>query len=168
MLIDKTNALVGNDAMIRVDIFTKCGKYYAVPIYVADLYKGVLPNKVATAGKNEEEWPQIDDSYQFLFTLHKDDLVYIENKRGFKLDKINDSLRSSLPKNKIVFKDILYFEGFDRSVCTIGVTDIDNCYKSRVGITTLQQFKKYTVDVLGNYHEVKSEKRLPLELKKKR
>lgn len=169
MLIDKTNALVGNDAMIRIDIFAKCGKYYAVPIYVADLYKGILPNKVATAGKNEDEWPQINDSYQFLFTLHKDDLVYIEHKKGIELKKTNDNIKSALPKTMSVNATVLYYESFNRRTASIEVSDIANAYSTDgVGITTLLQFKKYTVDVLGNYHEVKSEKRLPLELKKKR
>ena len=169
MLIDKTNALVGNEAMIRVDIFTKGGKYYAVPVYVADLYKGVLPDKVATQGKTENEWPQIDDSYEFLFSLHKDDLVFIEHKKGIELKKTNDNIKSKLPKTMSANATVLYYESFNRNTASIKISDYSNAYYGdSIGIATLLQFKKYTVDVLGNYSEVKSEKRLPLELKKKR
>lgn len=167
MLIDKTNALVGNEAMIRVDIFTKDNQYYAIPIYVADLYKGILPDKIVSRSK--QGWLLLDDSYQFLFTLHKDDLIYIENKKGIMLKKRKENKSSVLDKEVKVNGTVLYFESFNRNSCSIEVSDINNAYSTDgVGITTLLQFKKYTVDVLGNYSEVKSEKRLPLELKKKR
>ena len=168
MLIDKTNALVANanNAMIRVDIFTKDNQYYAIPVYVADLYQGKLPDKLASRSK--QGWLQLDDSYQFLFTLHKDDLIYIENKNGITLKKQKDNKNSSLEKTITVNSNLLYFESFNRNSCSIEVSDINNAYSTDgVGIATLLQFKKYTVDVLGDYHEVKREKRLPLELKRK-
>lgn len=168
MYIEKNNSLVGNDAMIRVDIFTKDGKYYAVPIYVADLYKGVLPDRIATANKNESEWPKVDDSYEFLFSLHKDDLVFIEHKKGIELKKTNDNIKSKLPKTMSANATVLYYESFNRNTASIKVSDYTNAYYGdSIGIATLLQFKKYSVDVLGNYSEVKSEKRLPLELKKR-
>lgn len=168
MLIDKTNALVNNanESMIRVDIFTKDNQYYAIPIYVADLYKGELPNRIPSKSKNG--WLKLDDSYQFLFTLHKDDLVLIENQEGIKLTKERDCSKSKLEKEIICNQELLYFNSFDIDGSRIKITNNINSHKGRVSIKTLLQFKKYTVDVLGNYHEVKSEKRLPLELKKKR
>ena len=166
MLIDKTNALVGNEAMIRVDIFTKDNQYYAIPIYVADLYKGELPNRIPSKSKNG--WSQLDDSYQFLFTLHKDDLVLVENREGIKLTKERDCSKSNLDKEIVCNQELLYFNSFDIDGSRIKITNNINSHKGRVGIKTLLQFKKYTVDVLGNYSEVKSEKRLPLEFKKKR
>ena len=40
-----------NDSMVRVDVFLSGGKYYLVPIYVADTLKPELPNKAVTRGK---------------------------------------------------------------------------------------------------------------------
>jgi CRISPR-associated endonuclease Csn1 len=59
-----------NGDMSRVDVFTKEGKYYLVPIYVADCAKEELPNKAIVAGKGKE-WIEMDGSYQFLFSLAK-------------------------------------------------------------------------------------------------
>lgn len=70
-----------NGDMPRVDVFTKGGKYYLVPIYVADFAKGELPNKAIVALKPHSEWDEIDDSYKFLFSLHKEDIVQIQTKQ---------------------------------------------------------------------------------------
>ncbi len=166
MIISKTNSLVGNDSMIRLDVFKKEEKYYAIPIYVADLYRGKLPNKVALALKPEEQWPEVDDTYQFLFSLHKDDLVYIEHKKGIEMKKINKNVLSQMENILHINKKVLYYEGFDRSTCSISVSDSNNIYsKHGLGIATLLGFKKYNVDALGNINEVKSETRLPLKIK---
>ncbi|MDE5615674.1 MAG: hypothetical protein K2I81_02475 [Alphaproteobacteria bacterium] len=65
------------DNMFRMDIFKKDGKYVVVPIFVAD-----------TVDKNRQDifYPQpakaqqpavIDDTYEFVMTLHKDDYIKI-------------------------------------------------------------------------------------------
>lgn len=166
MIINKNDSLVSNDSMIRVDIFKKAGKYYAIPIYVADLYKGKLPDKIATASKKEDQWPSLDDTYQFLFSLHKDDLVYIEHKKGIVLKKKNTNVKSVSEDTINLTKGYLYYNTFGRATCSISVDDPTNCYEQKsLGITTLTEFKKCVVDVLGDVYEVKSEKRLPLKIK---
>lgn len=49
-----------------------------------DFALGVLPNKIVIAGKdkkgNPKQWQEIDESYEFCFSLHKDDLVLIQKK----------------------------------------------------------------------------------------
>lgn len=72
------NGLAENGEMPRVDIFTKKGKFYAVPIYTMDFAKGELPN--ITAGSTNHK---IDDSFEFKFSLFKSDLIRIK-KKGMK------------------------------------------------------------------------------------
>ena len=55
--------------MARVDVFTKDGKYFLVPIYTWQVAKGILPNKAIVALKDENEWIEIDNNYIFLFSL---------------------------------------------------------------------------------------------------
>lgn len=75
---------VENDTMVRIDIFKKQNKIYAIPIYTMDFALGVLPNKIVITGKdkkgNPKQWQEIDESYEFCFSLHKDDLVLIQKK----------------------------------------------------------------------------------------
>ena len=72
--------IAANGSMLRVDIFTKAGKFYAVPLYVADAVKAELPNKASVAAKDESEWTIMDDSYQFLFSLNPNDWVRVIQK----------------------------------------------------------------------------------------
>lgn len=69
------HGVANNGSMLRVDIFTKAGKFYAVPLYVADAVKTELPNKAAVAAKDESEWTVMDDSFAFLFSLNPNDWV---------------------------------------------------------------------------------------------
>jgi CRISPR/Cas system Type II protein with McrA/HNH and RuvC-like nuclease domain len=68
--VNEGKGMCDNGDMSRVDVFTKEGKYYLVPIYVADCAKEELPNKAIVAGKGKE-WIEMDGSYQFLFSLAK-------------------------------------------------------------------------------------------------
>jgi len=139
-----------NGDMPRVDVFTKEGKYYLVPIYVADFSKEELPNKAIVAGKGKE-WIEIDNSYSFLFSLHKEDLVQIQLK------------------NEEPF--IGYFKGAHSGTAQVQIQSIDSDFIKIAGSKTAVIFKKFTIDPLGYYHEVKSEKRLgtiPQEAKKRK
>ncbi|QKJ67318.1 type II CRISPR RNA-guided endonuclease Cas9 [Deefgea piscis] len=72
-----------NDSMLRVDVFTKAGKFHLVPIYVQHrIIKNVkdLPNRAIVAAKEESDWTQIDDTFSFCFSLHPNDLVRIQLK----------------------------------------------------------------------------------------
>lgn len=148
--INDGKGMCDNGDMPRVDVFTKEGKYYLVPIYVADFAKEELPNKAIVAGKGKE-WIEIDSSYSFLFSLHKEDLVQIQ-------------LKSEEPF-------IGYFKGAHSGTAQVQVQAIDSDYLKIAGSKTALIFKKYTIDPLGYYHEVKGEKRLgtiPQEAKKRK
>ena len=136
--------IAANGGMVRVDVFTKNGKYYLVPLYVADMVKEVLPNKAIKGKKNQEEWPEMDETYKFIFSLYYNDLVRVK-KKGEK-------------------EKIMYYRGADVSTGAItlinhdGSCNDENKYE-RDGAQNLEIFEKYEVDILGNYHKVKNEKR---------
>jgi CRISPR-associated endonuclease Csn1 len=145
------DGIANNGDMARVDVFSKTEngrkKFYLVPIYLKDFASGVLPNKAATAMKGEEDWRVIDDGYTFEFTLCKDDLILVKKR--------SDS-------------EILgYYNAFNRATAAITFENNDRSkiYKE-VGAQSLEVFKKYSVDILGNYSEVKNEKRMPIGNKK--
>ena len=136
--------IAANGGMVRVDVFTKNGKYYLVPLYVADMVKDELPNKAIKSGKTQKEWIQMDETYEFKFSLYYNDLVCVK--------KSNDIQR------------LMYFRGADVSVATIALINhdkslIDGKEIMRPGVQNLEIFEKYEVDILGNYHKVKNEKR---------
>ena len=93
-------------------VFKKDGKYYCVPVYIADVYKGVLPNKAATAGKTYEEWPEMDDTYIFQFSMYKNDLLIVEHKKGIAMKKMRKNDRSKTPDEITIYKDLVYFNAF--------------------------------------------------------
>ena len=135
--------IANNGDMVRVDVFSKDKKFYLVPIYLKDFTQCILPNKAATAGKEENDWRVMDDTYQFMFSLFKDDLILVKKK-----------------KESEVFG---YFKSMHRGTAAINLDYHDTSAKEEgIGVQSLEIFKKYQVDVLGNYTEVKGEKRRPL------
>ena len=72
--------IANNGSMLRVDIFTKGGKFHAVPVYAADAAKKELPDRAVVQARPESEWPVMDESYQFLFSLYPNDWVTIRLK----------------------------------------------------------------------------------------
>ncbi|MGE4398519.1 MAG: type II CRISPR RNA-guided endonuclease Cas9 [Campylobacterales bacterium] len=140
LLVNNGKGVCDNGDMPRVDVFSKDGKYYLVPIYVADFAKGELPNKAIVAGK-DKEWAAMDESYKFLFSLHKDDLVELRQK------------------NKEPFFG--YFLGVHSGTGNISIKKIESQDSfDGLGPKTATYLKKYQIDPLGYYHEVKGEKRL--------
>ena len=140
VLLEKNNAIAENANMVRVDVFEKKGKFYLIPIYVSDFAKGQLPNRVIKQGKNEEEWPEINEEYSFKFSLYPNDLVKVKKKNE---------------------PEILgYYKGADRSTGTITLLKQDGSEDFRgIGVQNLEIFEKYQVDMLGKISKVKHEKR---------
>ena len=138
--------------MLRIDVFTKGGKYFPVPIYVSDVVKSELPNRAVVANKPESEWTLMDESYQFLWSLHQNDWVRV--KKG--------EVREG------------YFSGLDISTGAISIWAHDrdprrtkNGQWTGVGIKTARSFQKFHVDFLGGLHLAKPEQRQPLSRKHK-
>lgn len=138
--------LANNGAMLRTDVFVKKNKkgkdeFYLVPIYLSDMGHE-LPNKAIVAHKDEKDWIALDESYEFKFSLYKDDLVRLTKK------------------DKVIFG---YFKETNRANGSISIEAHDrsetNC---SVGVKIQDKFQKYAVDLLGNVVEVKQETRVSL------
>lgn len=140
--------IANNGAMLRTDIFTKGGRFHAVPVYAADTVKTELPCRAVIAFKPENEWTDMDKNHQFLFSLHPNDWVTIrlkgETKEG-------------------------YFAGLDRATGAISLWLHDRNQAlgtsgqwRGIGIKTALAVEKYHVDLLGKLHRVHKEDRQPI------
>lgn len=166
MLLEKNKGIVKNDGMIRVDLYSKDGKYFGVPVYVADLYRGELPKRAATNGKPQNEWRMIDDTYTFEMSIYQDDLLRIESKKGIELKKNKDVENSAKALTKTITDDFAYFIGFDRSTASIKIEDTTGCYFAKsIGIQNIGKITKCEIDVLGNVQEIKKRPKQPQPLK---
>lgn len=166
MILEKNKGIVKNDGMIRVDLYSKNGKYFGVPVYVADLYRGELPKKAATHSKPQNEWRVIDDTYTFEMSIYQDDLLRIENKKGIELKKNKDVENSAKASTKIITDDFAYFISFDRSTASIKIEDTTGCYFAKsIGIQNIGKITKCEIDVLGNVQEIKKRPKQPQPLK---
>lgn len=153
----------GNGDCLRLDIFyIENDGYYYVPIYVSDTIKDKLPNKACVAGKNYNKWKEMKEE-DFIFSLYPKDLVFIKGTNKIKLNPNNKN-----GKQLEVEGTFAYYVKAGISNATITIQTHDNKYSQpSLGIKTLKELKKYEVDVLGEYHEVKlPEKRMPFNIKK--
>lgn len=166
MILEKNKGIVKNDGMIRVDLYSKDGKYFGVPVYVADLYRGELPKRAATQNKPQNEWRVIDDTYTFEMSIYQDDLLHIENKKGIELKKKKDVENSAKAQTKTITDDLVYFIGFNRSTASIEVEDTTGCYRrDGIGTQNIGKITKCEIDVLGNVQEIKKRPKQPQPLK---
>lgn len=135
-----------NGAMVRVDVFCrlegaqKKKRFYLVPVYVADVARGVLPNRAIVGKKAEADWVKIDENFEFLFSLHSGDYLMAEKKGGSRYEG--------------------YYITTNRSNGWVSFSPHDRQKDDGFGAKTLDEFKKYEVDLLGEFiAEVKKEKR---------
>ena len=133
-----------NDAMPRVDLFQnkKTGKYYLVPIYVSDFVKEKLPNRAIVAGN--KPWIEMDDEYEFKFSFYKRDLIEVKTKKTAKKESV---------------QILGYYDSTHSGTANLTIKSHDGKEELNLGSQNLVFIKKYQVDHLGNYVEVKSEKR---------
>lgn len=145
-----------HDSMVRIDVFRVEGDgYYFVPVYVADTVEPELPNKACVAFKPAAEWKEMRES-DFIFSLYPNDLLKVTHKTILKLSKTQKD--SDLPDCKEIKSEMLYFVSAGISTATITCRNHDNSYMiNSLGIKTLENLEKYTVDMLGEYHPVKHE-----------
>lgn len=166
MILEKNKGIVKNDGMIRVDLYSKDGKYFGVPVYVADLYRGELPKRAATQGKLQNEWREMDDTYTFEMSIYQDDLLRIESKKGIELKKKKDVENSAKATSKTITDDFVYFIGFNRATGAMEIEDTSGCYyKDSLGIQNVGKITKCEIDVLGNVQEIKKRPKQPQPLK---
>ncbi len=136
--------------MVRVDVFRKRNRrgaweYYTVPIYpfqIADTQDYPEPPKrAAQKDKVESERPLVDESFEFLFSLHP--LCYVEMVTA---------------KGDIIEG---YFRELNSNDAGIVVSDHTNKDRKspKTGSRTLREFRKFTIDRLGRKFEIKREER---------
>ncbi len=84
-----------------------------MPIYTMDFALGVLPNKAVVSGKDKQgiikEWLEMDENYEFCFSLFKDDLIRVQKKEMSKAE-------------------LCYFVNFITSTAGINLEKHDNRY----------------------------------------
>lgn len=147
--INHGRGMCDNGDMPRVDVFTKDGKYYLVPIYVADFAKEVLPIKTTDGAELLED-------ASFVFSVFKDEIIGIRTKatpskpakevKGFFMQLIGPSILL----NSISNGETEFFIN----------TKINEKYTCQLNVLNALRVTKYTIDPLGYYHEVTSERRL--------
>lgn len=161
-----------NGSMVRTDIFRhkSSGKFYGVPIYTMDYALGKLPNKAVVSGKDKagviKEWLEMDENYEFCFSLFKDDLLLVQKKEMSKTE-------------------LCYFAGFGIATASISVEKHDNHFTTltnnqkllftnatpqevrglSIGIQNLKVFEKWQVSPLGKVKKAEFKKRENISLK---
>lgn len=165
------NKIVDNGTMVRVDIFKdKKGKFYGVPIYTMDFALGILPNRAVVGGKDKngviKEWLEMDENYEFCFSLFKDDLILVKKK-------------------EMQEAELCYYDVFTSSTASISVKKHDNHFASltqnqrllfatatpkevigqSIGIQNLKIFEKYQVSPLGEVKKAEFKERENISLK---
>lgn len=131
--------------MARVDVFRKDGKFYLVPIYphqVADKAQYPSPpNRAVQAYKAEDEWPVMDSSFEFRFSLYPFAFVELVKSDGEVIEG--------------------YFRGLHRTTGAVTVSPHHQPDQSIAGIgaRTLQSIRKFAIDRLGRKHDIARETR---------
>lgn len=153
MVIDKLSGIpirggiAKNDTMLRVDVFSKAGKFYLVPVYVHHSVVG-LPDRAIVGGKDEKEWTLIDGGYAFRFSVYPNDLVRVTLRQEVRFG---------------------YFAGCDRSTGAIHLWAHDRNHQvgkdgliRSIGVKTALNVEKFNVDILGNNYLAPAEERRDL------
>lgn len=140
-------ATVDRGEMARVDVFRKANKrekfeFYLVPIYPHEIATMETPPMRAAAPlTSEEDWPNLDESFEFLWSISP--MSYLE----------------AIKKNGEVVEG--YYRGMNRWTASVAVSQHANAMAiiDGVGVKTLTSFKKFSVDRFGRKFEVKNELR---------
>lgn len=155
MVIDKLSGIpirggiAKNDGMVRVDVFTKTNKFHLVPVYVHHTVAKALPDRAIVQAKDEDEWTLIDESYQFCFSLHPNDLVQVQQKGKPAILGYYSSCHRGTGNLNLWAHDRNLQIGKDGMV-------------EGIGVKTALSIDKFNVDVLGNLYPAPPEKRRDL------
>ncbi|GAB2536069.1 type II CRISPR RNA-guided endonuclease Cas9 [Gracilibacillus alcaliphilus] len=147
---DKTIAYNSNIARTDVyqDVNTK--KYYLLPVYVADIKQGNVPDRFITALKPYSQWVKKEKKHQYKFSLFPHDLIYIQ---------LNKSKKTKTKKNTNMEwdKGYFYYKGLDSATGAISIVKFDHSFEERTGVKSLKQFDKYNITPIGDLQKVQKE-----------
>ncbi|SFG31232.1 type II CRISPR RNA-guided endonuclease Cas9 [Sporolactobacillus nakayamae] len=150
----KDEAVAANASIVRTEVYQhkKTGKFYLVPVYVADVVAGREPKKFIKPLQPYEKWVDITDDYKFLFNLFSNDVVYVKMKKS-------KTTKSNLGETIMWQEGYFYYKKTDSATAQIGIMDHMNSYVDRIGSQNLQIFEKYQIDPLGHLTKVHGEKK---------
>jgi CRISPR-associated endonuclease Csn1 len=147
--VEINGGTVDRGDMARVDVFRKKNRkgkleFYVVPIYPHQIaMMDMPPNRAVIAYKSDEEWTLLDDSFEFVWSLNAMSYVEITKSNGEFIEG--------------------YFRGLHRGTGAANVSTHWTLEKDGasdgIGVKTLADFKKFTVDRLGRKFEVSREVR---------
>lgn len=154
---------VDRGEMARVDVYAKATpkgvkQYFLVPIYPHEIATQTAPpNRAVAAYKPESEWPVMDETYEFLWSLVPMTPLKVVDKaatRFFVEDKEKYRAGQGDPQ-------IGYFRGLDRATGAINLSSVADptWVKTGIGARTLVNLQKLTVDRLGRTFAVRPETR---------
>ena len=157
--------IVKNASMVRLDIFKrkKDNKFFGVPIYTMDFAKGILPNKAV----GTKEWIDMNEDYEFLFSIFPNDLLYIK-KKGMEKAELCYYVKFDIGGGQIAFKshDNRLQSLTENQIKLYGTKDpTEENVQGRVGIQNLEIFEKWQVSPLGEVKKAKFKKRENISLK---
>jgi CRISPR-associated endonuclease Csn1 len=132
--------IADHSRMVRVDVFEHGEHHFLIPVYVADVMRGQLPERVIAPGKPEPEWPIVDGSYRFLFSLYPYDLV--------RLDYVDE--RGSV---------LGYYIKTNRNDANIVLMAPNGEFQRKYGTKTVKAIQKFEMGILGDYHPIRAEVR---------
>lgn len=171
MVIDKLSGIpvrggiAKNDSMLRVDVFTKGGKFHLVPVYVHHAVVKELPNRGIVAFKDEGEWTLIDDSFDWCFSLYPNDLIKVTQKGSEAVFGYYRSCHSGTGAISVALHD-RYAYGPRTTSLALHKKEPNKPIPNDklglvegVGVKTALNFEKFHVDVLGNIYPAPPEPR---------
>ncbi len=130
--------------MARADFYVDGkGQNFAIPIYPVDIYSHEpLPDKyIDKSDQPYSQWPSVtDNDLKFRFSLYKDDLISI-NGQMFYVSFVKGT------------RPIIAVKNVDGSLFDDGYREKEISYR-RV------ELKKFSVDLLGTYKEIRQERRV--------
>jgi CRISPR-associated endonuclease Csn1 len=175
MVIDKLSGIpvrggiARNDTMLRVDVFRHKtnDKFHLVPVYVHHMVTG-LPNRAIVAFKDEDEWTEMNENFDFFFSLYSNDLVQISQKKNKTIIGYYRSCHSGTGTISIALHDRhaygekttskrLFGKNPDKPLPNDKLGLIES-----IGVKTALNVEKFHVDVLGNIYPVPPETRRDL------
>lgn len=143
------HGLAAQESLVRLDVYTKDNQFYLIPLYAADKIKKELPDRTAD-GKT-----RLDRSFNFLFSLHPNDLAKITLKgKGSILGYFRGYGGPPNPYNITLLVHDRNKNGHERAN--------ENGEIPSIGVKTALALEKFHVDVLGNIFPAPPEKRLGL------
>lgn len=131
--------------MARVDVFKCLGKYCLVPVYPHQVFDKKRwpspPNRAVKGDTPENEWLELNDSFVFQFSVCPFSFVELVK-----------------PDGEVVAG---YFRKLDRNTGAVTVSPHNRPDQSirNTGPRNLKSFCKFSIDRLGQIHEIKRETR---------